>query len=693
MKKQVLSFLLCCIMLVGLLPTMAFAEDGNTPEKVSVSFEVNDPDGTILKSVSCPQFSISYPYGSAVTVEPTNSDSYCIWYNGLICEAKDGIVFKEWNTKPDGTGTAYREGETISETLTQDLTLYAIWAQSASISLEKTVILPDGAALMSQLPQYFSFSLSGASYYPTTLYTEFDTSSETPRWAGSSIGRLVPGTQVSLHEESSSANRAFFGYMLREIRYYIGNSTEPIIVTADTPEQAAAFTLQEGTNTVRIVNVYEEAPDDVLADGITIYHRISDSDRSDWETSDSAPYKATGTPSIDYRISLDLRTLELTESGTQALDGYELASGETLWDAMKAKGASFCEGSYIYFILTFDSETLKPLSPENFSAMTVDNAWFHLAEDEEGYPESAVIPLDESGYRFLVTVYIPRDVDAAVPGDTLTLSSITAALKVPLNDDVTEANPHSITLTAEPSGELYLGGIPDISMLSAEPLPSADYPLLIGGNTVSDRISLYAHTHSYTLEHDKDSHWQNCACGDITDKEAHSYGPWTVTRAATASELGEKVRICTVCNYQETTEIPASGSKDAPVQSKLSYDANGGAGTMSSVIGDVGSTVVVTQNGFTRSGFTFAGWNTQADGNGTAYKEGDAFTLTDKDTVLYAQWTKTPNGGDNSNTDKPTSPKTGDSSNLGLWFALLLVSGGAGIFTTVYGRKKKRSVK
>ena len=40
-----------------------------------------------------------------------------------------------------------------------------------------------------------------------------------------------------------------------------------------------------------------------------------------------------------------------------------------------------------------------------------------------------------------------------------------------------------------------------------------------------------------------------------------------------------------------------------------------------------------------------------------------------------------------------TSPQTGDNSNLALWFAVLFVSG-AGIFgTTVYGRKKKYSVK
>ena len=42
-------------------------------------------------------------------------------------------------------------------------------------------------------------------------------------------------------------------------------------------------------------------------------------------------------------------------------------------------------------------------------------------------------------------------------------------------------------------------------------------------------------------------------------------------------------------------------------------------------------------------------------------------------------------------TDK--SPQTGDTSNLALWIALLFVSGGAVTATTVYGSKKKRSVK
>ena len=144
------------------------------------------------------------------------------------------------------------------------------------------------------------------------------------------------------------------------------------------------------------------------------------------------------------------------------------------------------------------------------------------------------------------------------------------------------------------------------------------------------------------------------------------------------------------------TVLYAQWSKNAPAQVKVSYNANGGAGTMEPVTGDVGSKIVIQQNGFTRSEYTFTGWNTQADGKGTAYKAGDSFTLTDKDTVLYAQWSKNSGsaGTGTNGTAKPTDiPKTGDNSNLTLWFALLIVSGGAVIATAVISSKKKRSEK
>ena len=73
----------------------------------------------------------------------------------------------------------------------------------------------------------------------------------------------------------------------------------------------------------------------------------------------------------------------------------------------------------------------------------------------------------------------------------------------------------------------------------------------------------------------------------------------------------------------------------------VTYDANGGSGTMTdkkSPYAD-GAAATVLTNGFTRSRYTFTGWNTQADGKGTSCKAGDIIDVTEN-IVLYAQWTR-----------------------------------------------------
>lgn len=53
-----------------------------------------------------------------------------------------------------------------------------------------------------------------------------------------------------------------------------------------------------------------------------------------------------------------------------------------------------------------------------------------------------------------------------------------------------------------------------------------------------------------------------------------------------------------------------------------------------------GSTVTVLGNiGLEKSGFIFAGWNTEANGSGTSYSEGNTFAIK-TNTKLYAQWTR-----------------------------------------------------
>ncbi len=70
--------------------------------------------------------------------------------------------------------------------------------------------------------------------------------------------------------------------------------------------------------------------------------------------------------------------------------------------------------------------------------------------------------------------------------------------------------------------------------------------------------------------------------------------------------------------------------------SVVTFNANGGSGTMAAQSSLTATTL--TPNAFTRGGFTFAGWNTAANGSGTSYANSASFPFT-ADTALYAQWT------------------------------------------------------
>ena len=70
----------------------------------------------------------------------------------------------------------------------------------------------------------------------------------------------------------------------------------------------------------------------------------------------------------------------------------------------------------------------------------------------------------------------------------------------------------------------------------------------------------------------------------------------------------------------------------------LSYDKNGGTGGSTTATTCLhGRDCTVATNGFKKTGYTFTGWNTKADGTGTAYANGSTIQLTSNKT-LYARW-------------------------------------------------------
>ncbi|WP_107943831.1 InlB B-repeat-containing protein [Metasolibacillus fluoroglycofenilyticus] len=80
---------------------------------------------------------------------------------------------------------------------------------------------------------------------------------------------------------------------------------------------------------------------------------------------------------------------------------------------------------------------------------------------------------------------------------------------------------------------------------------------------------------------------------------------------------------------------------------RVSYDANGATGgIVPQDLGEYEENTLVTVQGnsgnLVKAGYTFIGWNTQADGKGTAYAVNTTFQMGAEDVTLYAQWTANP---------------------------------------------------
>ncbi len=70
----------------------------------------------------------------------------------------------------------------------------------------------------------------------------------------------------------------------------------------------------------------------------------------------------------------------------------------------------------------------------------------------------------------------------------------------------------------------------------------------------------------------------------------------------------------------------------------VTFNPNGGTGTMSAQTFTEGEAQALTRNAFTYDGYTFTGWNTVQGGSGASYTDGQTITAT-ADMTLYAQWT------------------------------------------------------
>ena len=89
---------------------------------------------------------------------------------------------------------------------------------------------------------------------------------------------------------------------------------------------------------------------------------------------------------------------------------------------------------------------------------------------------------------------------------------------------------------------------------------------------------------------------------------------------------------------EEDATYTAQYSATARVFYTITFNANGGEGSMEPQRFEVGVDTALNTNAFTRNDYMFTGWNTAADGSGATYADGGAILALSGDMTLYAQW-------------------------------------------------------
>jgi len=132
-----------------------------------------------------------------------------------------------------------------------------------------------------------------------------------------------------------------------------------------------------------------------------------------------------------------------------------------------------------------------------------------------------------------------------------------------------------------------------------------------------------------TATYQYNANGNNAVTIPITAAKLHNAdGTYTETATANAGDTINYVN--GVWGGEEPTELTvtfeANGSAEYPVE-----------GTMAPQTVTANTETQLNANTFTREGYNFTGWNTEADGTGTPYADGATVNLTEN-TTLYAQW-------------------------------------------------------
>ena len=182
-----------------------------------------------------------------------------------------------------------------------------------------------------------------------------------------------------------------------------------------------------------------------------------------------------------------------------------------------------------------------------------------------------------------------------------------------------------------------------------------------GVSTVSEtntsktiRVTCYWTNNGWTYNINHVSAWVYCGGSSHQVKDGGSvnatssssqsvsmgYYDFTITKSASIQKLACYAKITSSSSYVSGTKSSSSTSTTVAAKPSyvVSYSANGGSGAPGNQTKWYGTNLTLSTSKPSRTGYSFAGWNTNSSGTGTNYASGATYTG-NAALTLYAKWT------------------------------------------------------
>lgn len=344
-----------------------------------------------------------------------------------------------------------------------------------------------------------------------------------------------------------------------------------------------------------------------------------------WNTAvngSGSDYAANGSASYNTAANLILyakwgaNTLNITYKSDYSGGGSDVTETRTAGSAFNLRGNTFTRTGY-----TFAGWALS----SGGSVSSADSATVTLLLDTTYFAQWSAV-------NYSITYYGNSNTAGAVPTDSANYN-IGGVITIKANSGALTRTGYSFigwTIDQIDTGNVYLPG-------------TARETITVGSASISAYARWSKDTYYITYDSQQGSSVLNTAyqIGDTVTlasgptRTGYTFAGWSTTAGGTTvGATYAPPGIGTVTLYAKWTAINYSITYDSNTATSGSVPTDGNNYN----IGDTATALGNTSN-LARAGYTFAGWNTAANGSGTTYTTGSTIVIGSSNLTLYVKWT------------------------------------------------------